>query len=287
MGFSIDRAIEIKDSIIAGFEDPQMMHAVVVHLPIVLSLVAFLWVAVLIMTGCRSHKLRFSGVLITFLGGVLAWWAHETGETAAGSFKTEELTEAAQAVLNEHARLGEFLWIGFCSTSLLLLLSLTKAKWFRWLMTFLALLASTVTVLWVAGQAHLGGELVYKHGVGVPTSDNNIDNVRKQVPIVVDDTDGKVDPQKDKPQEISWTAFVTAAESQAFVGEVTITTDAVVGQLDPDKTDHHPEGVEPPYKVMAPIGDLSVDDVNAAMLKANQPVRSTGKKSGFFGLSTD
>ena len=283
----LDQAREIWEGMKIAFSDPQRVHAMVVHAPIVLAVLGLLWIAVMMIGSSRSHKLRFAGVVFFFLGGVAAWQAHETGDAARDNFRYADLSDAAAGVLNQHAQLGEFLWIGFIATSALLLLSAVKAKGIRWIAMVLALITSLATAGWVSGVAHLGGQLVYVHGVGVPTSDDNISNLRKPLPTTPDEDEPDA-PADETPKalKVTWDEFLSFARDKAFKGEVIVSGKRLGGELK-DDYENMPEGLKPPYRVMTEMGDEPKEFYTNQLLDANQPFKDDDGKSGFFGIPTD
>jgi uncharacterized membrane protein len=164
----------IFNEIIDSFNDPQRLHATIVHLPIVLSVLTFVGVVMLIFTLGRSHRLRWGTAVMALLAAGLAWYATETGEAAEHAFNHDKLSEAAHEALEQHEFFAEYLWVGLIATSLILMISAANSKWVRSLTITLALLTSLATVAWVSAAAHYGGQMVYEHGVGVPATPDNI-----------------------------------------------------------------------------------------------------------------
>lgn len=142
----------------------QARHAMLVHLPIVMSLLCMVVaVASAISKGKVAH-LHNLALILTFVLMLTAYTAqlsgHEAEEIIEGS-----LSESADHVLEEHEELGEKLWffgLGGCG---LLLVGRFKKDQVKMAFGWAAAVLSVVTAGWAANIAHYGGELVYEYGV--------------------------------------------------------------------------------------------------------------------------
>jgi len=143
-----------------------MLHAAVVHFPIVL---AMLGVPLLVLCGIfyKNTTLRVlaAGLYLALVAS--AYVAVETGEEANRKVPANISAEAS-AERDEHHDLAErVVWLG-AITFVFCLLSLLPFAEFRAAMLLLAVVMGIVTALNVAFTAHHGGNLVYKHGIGRP-----------------------------------------------------------------------------------------------------------------------
>ncbi len=150
-----------------AWNDPSMRHAMLVHFPIVLSLVGliFTFIAAITWSKCKMFRCAALAIFIIMLG--CGYIAEESGENAHDAVEGS-LSEEGEALLHEHEELGEKVWI-FSGISLLLVVGsfVPKAKIGR-SSAWLAVLGSMWATGWVANTADHGGRLVYEFGAGTP-----------------------------------------------------------------------------------------------------------------------
>ncbi len=146
--------------------DPQLRHAMLVHWPIVLSVLSIFFVLLMAFNGARSFLLRTFALLIC--AGVMAagYIAVQSGDNADHSVKVDP--GPARDMLHEHEELAEKVpYFGAVCTFLILCTFIPKPV-IRKSAAWLAVLSCLGTAGWVANTAHFGGHLVYEHGVGTP-----------------------------------------------------------------------------------------------------------------------
>lgn len=155
---------------------PQRLHAALVHLPIGAAIFGLVLVMALAISRGRSNGLRWATVAVYLLGMGAAFLAEDAGKDAAGMLTSAgaHRTAEARALLHQHAEMGEAVWIFFLVAAVL-----TAATWLPWRVlrrasVVLALASGLAVASWVGVTGFYGGELVYAHGVGVPTSANNL-----------------------------------------------------------------------------------------------------------------
>ncbi len=149
-------------------------HAMMVHLPIAISLLGVPLVIALLLSGGRAKALRWMTFALFVIGAVGAFAAERSGEDAYARLDTARMTEAALDTLNRHESMGEKVWLLMGAAAALSLVTAVKAKAWRWAALVLLLAVSLAGAGWTAVTAHDGGQLVYEQGVGVPTSPNNV-----------------------------------------------------------------------------------------------------------------
>ncbi len=154
------------NEILEAMRSPSMRHAMIVHFPIVLSILCVVFAIAHAVTRGRDRALR---VIVPALFAALllsAWLATNSGEgaeEAAGA-----MSDVAHERLEQHEEMADKVWI-FALTGLVvsvaglfapqrMLLSLAGA----------GALAAGVAAGWIGLTAHHGGTLVYDHGVGTP-----------------------------------------------------------------------------------------------------------------------
>lgn len=198
------------NDVIQSFEDPQRLHALMVHAPIAIALLGFILTLGVTLTGSKASGLRWTTVFIFLLGTLAALWASYTGEEAEAHLPVKPST-IAQDILNKHESLAEFFWISLAVPGFLILLSTVRVTWFRSVTLVFALLTSAASVAWVAAIGHYGGELVYQHSVGVPsagiihdhdhgteTKDKDSSKDKKEEPPKVEEKDKNVETPAEK-----------------------------------------------------------------------------------------
>lgn len=151
----------------ASFNDPQTRHAMVVHLPIALSMLGVLAVLACLLSAGRNATLRWVAVAVYALMVVGLFAALNSGEAAENNLQRQMLP-AAQQHLEEHEKMADKTWWIAGSVLVLLLVSNLKHKTARIGSLCLALLVSLFGSLWVGRTAHHGGAMVYQFGVGTP-----------------------------------------------------------------------------------------------------------------------
>ena len=174
------------------FDDPQRVHAALVHIPIGAAVLGLLLVLGVVLTGSRASGLRWTTVFVYLIGTLSALWAVQSGEEAEHNLPVKPST-IAHEVLEKHEDLAEYFWVGLASTGALVLISSIRWSWIRPITLLLALIASAGSVAWAGVIGHHGGELVYIHSVGVPST-----GAMKEAGGTVTPPDKERDSVKDK-----------------------------------------------------------------------------------------
>ena len=147
---------------------PNPLHPAVVHFPIALILIGTM-VALLAMVVRRWHLPWLAAVLlVTGAAGacVAAWTGGQQAEMAGA------ISAPAELLLDQHEEWGELTRNMAIAAAILALLSASLARFpkaTRGLGIATALVASA-TAYAVAQAGHYGGQLVYKHGIGINTA---------------------------------------------------------------------------------------------------------------------
>ncbi|MFM1920948.1 MAG: hypothetical protein RLZZ303_2582 [Candidatus Hydrogenedentota bacterium] len=151
-------------NLLETLENPSMMHAAVVHFPIVLFLMAVPAAAAVYFL--PRHTWLRAGVFFFFvlLAGA-SYVAEETGEKAYGVVPAE-LSQAVWDQIHQHEQLAELLKFIAAAGAGLLLISFIPYDFFRKGGALLALCAALAGSILCGVTAHYGGDLVYTHGVG-------------------------------------------------------------------------------------------------------------------------
>lgn len=157
------------DAIKESFSDPQRLHAIIVHMPIGVTVIGLLLTLGVIITGSKAAGLRWTTVFVYLLGTLAALWAVQTGEEAEHALLIEPVG-SAHDVLEKHESLAEYFWIGLAVTAMLIMLSGIRVGWLKTVTLLLALITAAGSTAWVGAIGHHGGEMVYRHSVGVPSA---------------------------------------------------------------------------------------------------------------------
>lgn len=144
---------------------PNPLHPAIVHFPIVLLIVAAP-IAVVSIFLPKWHLPILAALLLSggFVGSVAATWTGDQEEEMAG-----EISATAERVLDSHEEWGERTQVLAGSSALLAILTVALLRFPRISrgLAVLAALGSAATALAVAQTGHFGGQLVYKHGLGI------------------------------------------------------------------------------------------------------------------------
>lgn len=150
---------------------PNPLHPALVHFPIALILLGALLALVAVLF--RRGNLPWLAALLLVTGAAAAAVAARTGGQQAEM--VGEISDRAEAMLDQHEEWGERTRDIAIAAAVLALASaslLRFAKVSRGLGIATALVAGAAAYA-VAETGHLGGQLVYKHGVGVNTAAGN------------------------------------------------------------------------------------------------------------------
>lgn len=150
-----------------AWNEPAMRHAMVLHFPIVLSVIGpiITIIAALFWSKCKIFRWAAVALFVAMLAS--GYITEESGENAHDAVQGS-LSEAGEELLHEHEELGEKVWI-FSSITLLLVAGsfVPKAKIGR-TSAWLAVAGSMALAGWVGNTADHGGRLVYQYGAGTP-----------------------------------------------------------------------------------------------------------------------
>ena len=163
---------EFLESIQQTFNDPVTRHAMLVHFPIVLSmvLVPFIFALPFLSPG-KSRIYRIILAISVFTTAVITWQAGEAGEEAEPIVQARLKSDVATEVLTSHATWGERIPLFLAGTSILVGLTLVPLRSIRVAASLASIAAILGCVVAVAVVAHEGGQLVYRHGAaGSPMS---------------------------------------------------------------------------------------------------------------------
>lgn len=154
------------DAILQSMQHPAMRHAMLVHWPIVLAVLAAACAVAGAVLAPGARSIRTATVVLLLAVAVSVFAAKQSGERAYEHVRGD-LPAEALAALDRHAESAS--WIVLVAV-VPLVISLgmyarrdALAGAARWLMVPAALLSAG----WIATIAHHGGTAVYRHAVGV------------------------------------------------------------------------------------------------------------------------
>jgi uncharacterized membrane protein len=150
-----------------AWNDPAMRHAMVVHFPIVLSIVGIPFAVGAALVKDKREAIRWAALAIYLALAVSAFVASNSGENAKDAVEGS-LHDEAQALVHEHDELGEKVWPLATAVCALLCVGLVRNPKLRLPSTWLAVAGGLFVAGWVANTADHGGRLVYEYGAGTP-----------------------------------------------------------------------------------------------------------------------
>lgn len=145
---------------------PSMIHAAVVHMPIAAAFIGLIFV-ILSALFHRNNTVRALTALLFMIVVVSAYVAIETGEDAR-DLVPNTLPSAVWDQLSAHKAAAEQVLYAGAFTLLCLVLSLIRFDVIRIGGLLFAAVGAIATNIFCANTGHLGGALVYNHGVGTP-----------------------------------------------------------------------------------------------------------------------
>jgi uncharacterized membrane protein len=154
--------------------DPHARHAIMIHAPIVLIPCATALLIAFLATGARHRVLALIAVLALIGASAGAGLAAGSGEEAADQVEraVPPLSAVEHEALERHEQLGEGGWMWPAAVAVVAapaLLKRGKTGRLAWISGSVAVAAGCTATAWVGLAAHAGGELVYRHGLGVPS----------------------------------------------------------------------------------------------------------------------
>jgi uncharacterized membrane protein len=165
---------ELFRSISESFDHPQRAHAALVHTPIALAMLGLIPLFIVVLTRGKSERWRWLCVAVYVLASATAFVASGSGERALNELDTGTFTEQAAELTEKHEEMGELVFWFSAATAAAVAISGVRHKATRVIALIIAVGLGVFTSGWVAATSHYGGQLVYVHGVGAPSTSNNI-----------------------------------------------------------------------------------------------------------------
>ncbi len=182
-----------------AWNDSAMRHAMVVHFPIVLSILGVPLALLAVLVRRDRNPFQWTALAVYALLAASAYYAAEISGESAHDAVRGSLPEDGAATLEEHKTLGEGVWMYAGGAALLIGASLAPRRWARVGGGWLSVGAGCFIAWWVADTAEHGGRLVYQYGAGTklraavvsaatePAADPRVEFFRTQVrPLLVD-----------------------------------------------------------------------------------------------------
>lgn len=145
----------------------QQAHAIASHLPVALSVIGVVGVLAAVIVKTNRDSLRWAVVGLYILLACSAVISVETGEGARTQI-SGSIPKPIWDTIKRHEDMAERVWMFSIATALCMAVSVPAAGGLRKSMNFVTIAASLGTAGWVGYVGHLGGDLVYSHGIGVP-----------------------------------------------------------------------------------------------------------------------
>lgn len=153
---------EFLESVRQSFADPITRHAMLVHFPIAISILAIPFVAALpFIAGRTARAYRILLTVVLFGTAVVAWQATEAGEDGATIVEARLTNDQARDVLARHEERGERVPLLLAASSVLVALSLVRARGIPMIAGLAATATIVATTAVVVVVSHDGGRLVH------------------------------------------------------------------------------------------------------------------------------
>lgn len=146
---------------------PAMRHAMLIHLPIALSIVGLPLLVVAAVLKRHRGPILWTAIALYLAMAAAAYVTKLSGEDAKEAIEGS-LAEPAEAVLEEHEELGDRVWLLAAAVAVIGGASLARPAAVRITASWLAVASGLFAAGWVANTADHGGRLVYEHGAGTP-----------------------------------------------------------------------------------------------------------------------
>jgi uncharacterized membrane protein len=158
------------EQLLHTWQDPHSRHALLVHFPVALCALGVLPLIALAMTGFKSYNLKIVCLAWFAIASLGAFLAGQAGQAARPDVQaaTPPLTAAQADLLHDHQELGEKGWMWPLIPGGLVAITFIDRRGTRNAAGALAIIASIGVGGVIGYTAHLGGQLVYVHGLGVP-----------------------------------------------------------------------------------------------------------------------
>jgi uncharacterized membrane protein len=147
---------------VVKFLQPYQLHPVADHFSMALLIVAVL-IDLVASSAPNRIWLRYTALLLMILGAIAAGASYFTGDMEADRI-WNALGQPAKDVLGRHAKLGEYLAIGFGVLAVWRIL--IQAFGFMAGSRAIYLIVALAAIVALGYQGHLGGVLVYDYGAG-------------------------------------------------------------------------------------------------------------------------
>jgi len=167
--------MDVIGEMLDSWNDPAARHAMIVHLPVALSVLGVLATLVALSVRTKGHAFRAVavGVYVLLVGTALL--AENSGEAAEGAVNPAISIEGDER-LHDHEELASFVWPLAAGTGVLLILTWSPQRVVRHAAGALAVVGALTTAGFVAVVGHYGGTLVYDYGAvrpPAPTDDSS------------------------------------------------------------------------------------------------------------------
>ncbi len=162
-------------SFLDAWSDPQMRHAMVVHFPIVLSVVALPFAVLAALWYAKDRGRVFQWITLAAYLGLAAglFVARESGDDAKHA--AAGMSEAGEAEMEEHEHHGHNLWQWPAVICIVAGLGFVRVKHARIAAAWLVVGGGLLLAERVAHTADHGGRLVYVHGAVSRPASGSID----------------------------------------------------------------------------------------------------------------
>ncbi len=158
---------QIFSDMLDALNHPASRHAILVHFPVALAMLAPLLLIATMVVGGKNRALRIAVIGAYILLAASAWAAVLSGESANDHVGAPPAVVAS--MVHEHEEMAEKIWIFALATAVLVAGGMHKKQGVAAVSLWLALAGGVFTAGWVGATAHKGGTMVYRFGTGTPS----------------------------------------------------------------------------------------------------------------------
>ncbi len=149
------------------FDNPHIIHALAVHLPVAMALLGVLLALMCAVTQMKNVPLRRLAIGWYAFMAAISLLTILTGERTLGHIPGSVAKEVRDAIAM-HQMFAENVWIVALFTTLIAIFCGAKRDNVRNTFTVLMVMASLAAMAWTSAAAWYGTALVYRDGIGTP-----------------------------------------------------------------------------------------------------------------------
>ncbi len=156
--------------LLESISEPNTRHAMLVHFPIAMGTLSIVLLAAFALGAFRNSTLRWTVVAWCLAVSLGLWLAAGAGRDAAAAIRASEPLPGPEQLraLDLHEVRGARAWLWPLVPGVLAALTHRRGPRARVALGAGATVAAVGVAAWIGFVGHVGGRLVYVHGLGVP-----------------------------------------------------------------------------------------------------------------------